>query len=571
MSGLSPGQIQALMQQAQLSTPKQSGPSGAPSSGATPELTDDPSAGGGELQIWNPFGENFDLGVKTPQGLDRVLAGTGQGMTNVVRHVGNLLGGIGGTTNADLDKNKSLDAPLLNTTAGKVGNFLGTTAITAPLMMGAGEGALQAGGLLGRLAGTALGKGAIEGATQGLATADPGQRLQGTVAGGVLGTALPGLGKIGGKLVSGFAKSPEAQTLLNRGVDLTPGLLNPMGQRNASEEAAQSLPFVGAAIARARDNALKGYQRTVIGEGAAPGAQVSGNDIHDMLGSAYNSFQPLYDQVKGFQIVAKGGSPVIMKTAGGDVPLDKAFQQAVTDKGVMATPAERGVVKGFLQNEAGRFNGTSDSLLAMRSNIRTQIRQLRLDGKTPQADLLKNAEDGITQVLNSQLPKDAQTALQTADSKYGTYKILEDAVARSKDRSSGMTATNLSEAVRSATPQGVYAKGGGGPLRDLASAGKQVFDVRSPPTGARVETMLPAAAAAYSHPVIAAPMALARLGLTLTRPGRMLAAGQAPIQKAIAGRISSAQLGAPALLPALGRSARGALGAYALPQLLQQP
>lgn len=528
----------------------------------------DPSVGGGELEIWNPFGKNFDLGVHTPQALDRTLAGAGQGMTNVVRHVGNLLGGIGGTTDADLARDKAQDAPLLNTTAGKVGNFLGTTAITAPLMMGAGEGALQAGGLLGRIAGTALGKGAIEGAAQGFATADPGQRLQGTLSGGVLGGALPGLGKMGGKLVRGLARSPEAQALLDRGVDLTPGLLNPTGQRNASEEAAQSLPFVGAAIARARNNALKGYQRVVVGEGAAPGAQIAGNDAHDMLASAYNSFQPLYDQAKGFKIVSKAGSPVIMKT-GADVPLTKAFQQAVTDKGVMASDPERRMVKDFLANEATRFNGTSDSLIDMRSNIRAQIRQLRLDGKTPQADLLKNAETGITQVLESQLPKDARSALQTADSKYGTYKVLEDAVARSKDRPSGMTATNLSEAVKSATPQGVYARGGGGPLRDLARAGKEVFDVRSPPTGARVETMLPAAAAAYSHPLLAAPLALARLGLTVTRPGRMLAAGEAPIQKAIASKIAATQLAHPRLLPSVGRLGRAALGAGVLPQLPQ--
>lgn len=526
----------------------------------------DPSAGGGELEIWNPFGKNFDLGVHTPQWLDRGLAGTGQGMENVVRHLGNL---VGLESNADLARAKALDAPLLNTTGGKIGNFIGTTAITAPLMMGAGEGALQAGGLLGRMAGTTLGKAAIEGAAQGLATSDPGQRLQGTLAGGALGALLPGIGKVGGKLVRGFSRTPEAQTLLDRGVDLTPGLLNPAAQRNASEEAAQSLPFVGASIARARNAALKGFQRTAIGEGAAPGAQVNGNDIHDMLASAYQSFEPLYDKAKGFEIVAKGGSPVIMKT-GADVPLTKAFQQAVTDKGVMASAPERRMVKDFLANEATRFNGTSDSLINMRSNIRAQIRQLRLDGKTPQADLLKNAESGITQVLESQLPKDAKAALQTADSKYGTYKVLEDAVARSKDRPSGMTATNLSEAVKNATPQGAYARGGGGPLRDLARAGKEVFDVRSPPTGARVETMLPAAVAAHAHPLLAAPLALARLGLTVTRPGRMLAAGQAPIQRAIASKLAATQLAAPWALPTLGRYGRAALGSYALPRLPSQ-
>jgi len=76
----------------------------------------DPSAGGGTLQ----FGP-FDTGIKTPQGLDRALAGAGQGMTDLARHAGNL---VGLESNQDLTQAKALDAPLLNTGAGKVGNFI---------------------------------------------------------------------------------------------------------------------------------------------------------------------------------------------------------------------------------------------------------------------------------------------------------------------------------------------------------------------------------------------------------------------------------------------------------------
>ncbi|MGH9352342.1 MAG: hypothetical protein ACRD2G_09305 [Terriglobia bacterium] len=519
----------------------------------------DPSTGGAEFDLWNPFGPDINTHLKAPGTLDRLLAGTGQGMSNVVRHAGNL---TGLESNKNLHQAAALDKPLLDTTAGKVGNFLGTTAITAPFMGGLGGTAARAGGVLGKIAASTLGRGALEGAGQGLLLSDPGQRVEGTLGGGLLGGALPGAGKLGGKLVKGLARTPEAQALLDRGIDLTPGLLRPESQRNASEEAAQSLPMVGAMISRARNNALRGYQQSAVSEAAAPGASIPKGDVDDMLDKAYQSFQPLYDQAKGFPV-----KPIIMRTQGPDIPLNDAFRSAVTDKGVLASNQERSQVQSFLHNEATRFNGTSDSLLNLRSNIRAKIREAQMDGKTAQSQLLKNAEGPVTQALESQLPPKAMTALRTADSKYGQYKIMEDAVARSKDRSLGMSPTNLSEAVKSATPQGVYARGGGGPLRDLAKQGKAVFDVRSPPTGARVETLLPGMMAGHAHPLLAAPLALARLGMTATRPGRQLAAGTLPIQKAIA-----AQLGrlSPTALSLGGRYARAGLGAAGLPPLLQQ-
>lgn len=523
---------------------------GSPASGSA----SDPSAGGSHLQV-GPW----MTPIPTPQWLDRLLSGTGQGMENVGRHAANL---VGLESDKDLEQDAALDKPLLNTTAGKVGNFIGTTAATAPIMGGVGDLAGAAGGMLARVAANPLSRGMLEGAAQGLVTADPGQRLQGTLGGGVLGGMLPGAGKIGGKLLRGFARTPEAQALLDRGIDLTPGLLNPEGQRNASEEAAQSLPFVGSMIARARNNALRGYQRSVVGEAVAPGAKVGAKDVADMLTDAYNSFQPLYDQAKGFPV-----KPVIMR-AGADTPLSAVFKAAVSDKSALSSGAERRQASDFLNNEMSRFNGMSDSLLSIRSNIRAKIREAALDGKTAQAQLLKNGEVGLTHALDSQLPTKAITALRAADSKYGTYKVIEDAVARSKDRSLGMSPTNLSEAVKSATPQPIYARGGGGPLRDLARAGKAVFDVRSPPTGARVETLLPGMAATMSHPLLVAPMALARLGLTATARGRALAAGTSGLQRGIGTQIGAAQqaLG-PLGMKLIGRYSRAGLGAAALPRL----
>ena len=89
----------------------------------------------------------FNTGLKMPLSLSRGLAGTGQGMESIGRHVANL---VGLESNQDLADAQKLDAPLLNTTAGKIGNLVGETAATAPFMMGGGE--LAGAGKLGQLA-----------------------------------------------------------------------------------------------------------------------------------------------------------------------------------------------------------------------------------------------------------------------------------------------------------------------------------------------------------------------------------------------------------------------------------
>lgn len=434
--------------------------------------------------------------------------------------------------------------------AGETGAFLTDALLTAPVGGAVDSGLARAGSLGERIAGNLLSRAAAEGATQGALMAKPGNRTLGAAEGAAGGALLPLAGRPIGWLVKGLKRTPEAQALLDRGVDLTPGLLNPEGQRNISESAAQSLPFMGAMVARARNNALRGFQRSVVQEAAAPGATIAPRDVHDMLTDAYNSFQPLYEEAKGFDV-----KPLIMHE-GADENLTKALASAVKNKVSTASPSERRDASKFLADELGRFDGKSDSLLKMRSDIRTEIRKLNREQKYTKAELLEAPEQIMTQALESQLPKSARDALKVADSKYGAYKTIEDAVARAKDRPLGMTGTNLQEAVAAQTPKPIYARGGGGPLRELARQGKQVFDLRSPPTGARVETMLPGMWAAEKHPFLTAIPAAARMGLTVTRPGRMLAAGTLPAQRAVQRALGAAS---PALLEAAGRYARAGL------------
>lgn len=127
---------------------------------------------------------------------DRLLAGVGRGMTSVGRAVG--LGKVAKQFDLpeDAEESKQLDSALLDTTSGKIGNFIGMAAPAAlaapftPLTIG---GAAAAGGITGALM------------TEG----DLFDRLGGGaagVAGGAFGAAIPHVAKSGIGLLKGLAQ-----------------------------------------------------------------------------------------------------------------------------------------------------------------------------------------------------------------------------------------------------------------------------------------------------------------------------------------------------------------------------
>jgi hypothetical protein len=346
--------------------------------------------------------------------------------------------------------------------------------------------------------------------------------------GGAFGGLVPAAGAGLGKVAHGIKRTPEAERLLAQGVDLTPGQMNPGGIWNQMEESWQSVPLVGPVIRGARENAQNSFQRAATQTAAAPGARIAQGPADEMLEAAYKSFEPLYDQAKGF-----------------DIPLGKlstpgAARSAAMDPNIRADDATRKSVAQWLENQLTRLpnrgNGRvlSDDLMDLRSVIRTEARKAATKGDDAAADLLKNGERAITDALESQLPADALQALRTADSRYGVYKTLEDAVARSKDMPGGFTPSKLSEAVAGANRglgKGSYARGGGGPLRDLSEAGTATMNVRSPPTGQRLAAIGLPLAASGAAPGVAVPAGAALLGMVGTQTGRRAAAGQLPAQK----------------------------------------
>ncbi len=143
-----------------------------------PEAAPDPSAGGGTLSI-GPL----DTGIKTPQGVDRFLSGAGKAMVDVGRGVGQMVGLV---DKEDVAESRALDAPLMNTGAGKVGNIAGGVATAVPTLAIPGANTVAGAGLVGAAFGAAQptveGESRLKNAAVGGATGAAAQYLGGKVS-----------------------------------------------------------------------------------------------------------------------------------------------------------------------------------------------------------------------------------------------------------------------------------------------------------------------------------------------------------------------------------------------------
>lgn len=503
----------------------------------------------------DPYGVPSDSAASGMSDMDRYLAGIGRGMVHTGRSVGNWVGLVPDST---LQDEKAIDAPLLSTPAGRLGNITGEAATTAPLGMGTGA-------LVGRaapiLAG-AIPQGIIQGGVQGAATADPGQRGVNALIGALTGGALSGAGRVAGTAINGLSRTPAAQALLDQGISLTPGQMNPAGAMNQFEQAGESLPGFKQIIDPAREAAERQYQALVIQRGAAPGAAPikPSENIHDMLQQAYDSYAPLYQQAHGYPV-----TPKVVRTAGGDIPLTDAFQKAAQAPGVPKSLQQS--ENSWLQDRLTQLpkNPQSEDLLELRSAIRQRARNATLKTDTDSghiANINSRAEQSVSAALQSQLPPEPLRALATADANYGNYKIIENAVAKSKDNLAGLTPQKLSQSIYDSISDPAYARGAGGPLRDLAQAGTQVFQNVSPPNGSRVVTLALGGAGAL-HPHVGLPVAAGMLGLTGTQTGRRLAAGVTAPQQSVQQLIESLNSRIPQPVQNVGQQlvTRGAVGA----------
>lgn len=313
---------------------------------------------------------------------DKLKAGFGLGMLNMIRSAAGLLPGKAGrsllgalpgadkeTSVALLGDPKNVIASFhvpdvipffggqYNVTPGKVGNFVGETAATLPAASAAtGLTGLGLAGIGARSAAPGL-AGLLTRALPVLA----GGAAQGTVLGGpehrILG-ALLGLGFAGagsaategfGPLARGIVKpTPAAAELMSRGVPLSIGQMNPEGALSTIEEAGLHSAMGGKSIAATRNAAREATQRLAAQEALAPGATLPDGPVRagDFMSKLHDAFDPAYSQIDATPV------PAYIKGVPTSRIVKEAFKKVIQDDNVIGSEGVRAAANRFLQNQA---------------------------------------------------------------------------------------------------------------------------------------------------------------------------------------------------------------------------
>jgi hypothetical protein len=362
-----------------------------------------------------PHAMHYDpkTGFRPITGMERFRYGFGLGARNIAANVGEMLGMV----EPDQVREMQLEgAPITQgSLPGKAGAFVGETSALLPV----GMGVAGATGRLGMASRGAL-SGAAEGAVQGAVAVGPdnpstetNERLVGLGVGAVTGGALPSAKRMAQILASGRDMTRSARKLTGRGVELTPGQMQPESTWAMVEETMMGVPGLGPRIKAARERGWTQTQALIAQEAAPPGVRVQPRqDPQAMYRDLLDAYDQAYEVGRGFPV-----SPRIMRTQGKDVALSDALKVPAGSPG---DDASRKYANSFLANEWSALRGRqlqSDDLFALRSRIRAEARALRKNQNAPfkAADMLENAEKRVTEALESQLPTDVMRQVKDID------------------------------------------------------------------------------------------------------------------------------------------------------------
>ena len=491
---------------------------------------------------------------------ERALFGAGSGVTNVVQNIGNILGLVEDET---VRETRALTQPLRETTAGRIGEFGGELATSLIPAAGAARVITAASKVLPSLSRApalvrAVGVGATEGAVQGAVTAGPDDRGEAAYLGAATGGLFPAAGAAYRSARAGVRPTPAARALTQKGVELTPGQMNPRGILGQLEEVTEALPLVGPTVRAAREEGWRQTRRLVAENAAPPGFQgVIPDNQNKAVDALREGYKEAYKIVEGIDVTPFG--------------LSTKFKQAVRDRSTLVKKDDINSVARFLNNQLSAIQGRgiikSEDLLRIRSNIREQLRARDISSGAER--LLVNAEKAVTDSLDSQLPADAMSALKAIDNQYAKFVVFRRAVEKKADKE-GFTPNQLSLAVKEATDAGEYAAGGGR-LREISNPAADVFSTTQPKTGRMVATLGALGLGgygAYQDPTGAA-LPLTGLGLLYgTAAGRRLAMGQSGAQLRARALERSVRRNVPQAFREAAATGVRRTGSYAVPGLL---
>jgi hypothetical protein len=398
---------------------------------------------------------------------------------------------IGGKTAAQVrdegraaeDERKRLDAPLMATTAGRIGNVLGNVVNAVPTLAIPGANTVVGSAMIG----------AGAGAAQPTGTDDSAVLNAGIGAG--LGAGVAGVLK-GAAKVAKPAYDSAVNKLLDLGIPLTPGQMLG-GAWKRIEEAATSIPFAGDAIRNSQRRAFQALNTAVGNEALAPiGATLpKGLSGHEAVQWTRKALNGAYDDV--LQRI-------------GAVQADDAFASQVGNLRQMVSNgnlAEESVKRfdRILENQVlGRFQGqeaiTAQTLKKMESELGNLSQRL---GRSQNYDdqLLGDAVEELQGSLRGLVqrsagPKEAAD-LQAANAGWAMFTRMRRAASMVGAEDGVFTPAqflNATKAMDKSTQKGAFAEGRA-LGQDLAEAAKSVMGQTVPDSGTPLRMLV-------QHPIM---------------------------------------------------------------------
>jgi len=315
--------------------------------------------------------------------LENFQAGMGQGMANIGRQAGNMVG-MKGFDDEALARSADLDSDLLDTTAGAGGALVGEIAATLPLSAGVAAGGRAVAGASRlpkalRAAGASTpAQIAVEGAGMGALVGGPDNRIGGAVGGAALGGTLG----YGGRLAKNVATKPwvkkskaalDTEAMTGKAIPLSQSA-DPIESglwKQIYEGWVANMPGPGNKLRKQYGEAVQDFREFVVEEAAPPtpfGPDLTINtadDMQDIMGKLIKSWDEAYDF--GFKT-----APVVM------------FKETLKPSKYWKKlkPA------GALSPKAGE-ELTGAQVLSLKKDIQSAINELPAKESYKKADLIK--------------------------------------------------------------------------------------------------------------------------------------------------------------------------------------
>lgn len=429
---------------------------------------------------------------------ERFMAGMGQGMTSAVNSIEQLMAnvpmlagplagaippGMAELTNQRANENARLDAPLLDTTAGKVGSIAGELVATAPAGAG-GKVAQGAGGLAKMLNAARIG--AQGGAAGGLVQPVTGEGMEnftaeklkqagiGATVGGLTGgalnrgaallenllpsNALATISNFTGKRANAGNLAAEGEEVAARtGVDLTPAQVNADPSMTMAENMARQSIFSRSTVAegdRKRVGQLVDYlDKTLAGiskSGASP--EIAGAQVQNATKTVIRKIEDARSKVAGEDFgrvdALVNGAPAIKPKSFDDTLMSLIDENSVAPKG-SGQRALSEALQGLRENvtemlpdgSAQLADMTMKNMLKMRRYLSQVAGGASLSGQLDRpmqkraAAMLLQALDNDVETTAGALGGEIGAALKKANRNYRAFSQQIESVEKSPLRS----------------------------------------------------------------------------------------------------------------------------------------